>query len=216
MRDDEARGTRTDAGAADGEGTGTALREALRRRVADLVLETAAEGIWLIDADARTTFVNRRAAQLLGYTEDEMIGKHVFAFIDKDRWPAAGLNLKRREFGIEERLEVQLLRKDGTRVWTIGSATPIFDRDGTYQGTLAMFGDLTAQKQREQALRALVDSLRSRGRVDQERDRYREPFRSAVVLATCGSFVATVAILTVGAVLGSMFGIDVPPGAADV
>jgi PAS domain S-box-containing protein len=214
MQDDEARGTRSGAGVVDDGLSGGVLRDALERRVADLVLEHAAEGIWLIDADARTTFVNRRAAELLGYTEEEMLGKHVFAFIDKDRWPAAGLNLKRREFGIEERLEVQFLRKDGTRVWAIGSATPIFGREGAYQGTLAVFGDLMQQKQREQALSRLVDSLRAD--LDRERSPYREPFRSAVVLATCGTFVATVAILTMGAVLGSLFGIDVPPGAVDV
>jgi PAS domain S-box-containing protein len=213
MQDDESRGTRGGGAGGAVRGGGT-LGEALRARVADLVLDVAPEGIWLIDADARTTFVNRRAAELLGYSEDEMIGKHVFAFLDKDRWPTAGLNLKRREFGIEERLEFELRRKDGTHVWAIGSATPIFDRDGTYQGALAVFGDLTPQKQREQALRTLVSNLRLQ--VDRERSPYREPFRSAIVLATCGSFVATVAVLTAGAVLGSLFGIDVPPGAVDV
>lgn len=182
--------------------------------MSDLILETAAEGIWLIDADARTTFVNRRAADLLGYTEEEMIGKHVFAFVDKDRWEAAGRNLKRREFGIEERLEVELLRKDGTRVWTIGSATPIFERSGAYAGTLAVFGDLSAQKRREQELRAQVGSLQEQ--LARERAPYREPFRTAVVLATCGSFVATVAVVTAGAVLGTLLGFDVPPGAADL
>jgi PAS domain S-box-containing protein len=190
------------------------MRDALKRKVADLVLEHAAEGIWLIDADARTTFVNRRAADLLGYTEEEMVGKHVFAFIDRERWPIAGRNLKRREFGIEERLEVELQRKDGTRVWTIGSATPLFDRDGAYAGTLAVFGDLTAQKQRERQLRARIDDLTGRDSRQGEAP-YREPFRTAIVLATCGTFVATVALLTAGAVAGQLFGFGAPAGTID-
>ena len=190
------------------------MPDALGRKVADLVLENAAEGIWLIDADARTTFVNRCAAELLGYTREEMIGKHVFAFVDEDRWEAAGHNLKRRAFGIEERLEVELLRKDGTRVWTIGSATPIVDRGGAYAGTLAVFGDLSAQKRREEGLRAQVGHLQEQ--LAKERAPYREPFRTAIVLATCGSFVATVALLTAGGVLGALLGFDAPPSAVDL
>jgi hypothetical protein len=44
---------------------------------------------------------------------------------------------------------------------------------------------------------------------------YREPFRTAIVLATCGTFVATVALLTAGAVLSQWLGLDVPAGTID-
>jgi PAS domain S-box-containing protein len=195
----------------------------LRRMVADLVLEKAAEGIWLIDAEARTTFVNRRVADLLGYTEEEMLGKHVFAFIDRGRWPVADRNLKHRALGIEERLEVEMLRKDGTRIWVLGSASPVFDRDGAYAGSLALLGDLTAQKRTEQRLRAEVEELRARlASASRPRDDggatppLREPFRSAIVLATSCTFVATVALLTAGAVASSLFGAPSPAGTLDV
>ena len=59
----------------DAKGKQPPASETLRRIVADLVLETTAEGIWLIDTEARTTFVNRRLADLLGYSEEEMLGK---------------------------------------------------------------------------------------------------------------------------------------------
>jgi hypothetical protein len=35
---------------------------------------------------------------------------------------------------------------------------------------------------------------------------YREPFRSAIVIATCATFVTTVALLTAGATIRSLFG----------
>jgi hypothetical protein len=44
---------------------------------------------------------------------------------------------------------------------------------------------------------------------------YREPFRTAIVLATCGAFVATVAILTAGSVATRLLGLDAPSGAID-
>jgi len=45
---------------------------------------------------------------------------------------------------------------------------------------------------------------------------YPRPLRTAIVVAICGAFVATVAIVTVGAVLGTLLGPDAPPGAGDM
>jgi PAS domain S-box-containing protein len=190
------------------------VSETLRRMVADLVLETTTEGIWLIDGDARTTFVNPRLAWLLGYTAEEMIGEPIFTFIDRERWPVAERNLQQRELGIEDRQEVQLLRKDGTRVWVLGSANPIFDRNGEYAGALAIIGDLTLQKDRELQLRAELEELRNRpiaqprppARAAATAAPYREPFRTAIVVAAYGALLGTIAIVTTGAVVGALFG----------
>ena len=53
--------------------TEEALRE-LRRRYRDIV-ETATEGVWIIDAEARTTFVNATMAQMMDYAPADMIGR---------------------------------------------------------------------------------------------------------------------------------------------
>ena len=189
---------------------------ALRRMVAGLVLDTTNEGIWLIDTQARTTFVNRHAAELLGYTEEEMIGMKVFAFMDAERRPVAEQNLLRRQRGIEERQAVKLRRKDGTAIWVLASANPVYDREGRYAGSLALLGDLTDQKTTEQHLRSRVEDLRKRllaltlerGRpagaprvAADEPAPFREPFRSAIILGVCGTFLATVALLTAGSVV---------------
>lgn len=193
----------------------TAVSEKLRRMVADLVLETTTEGIWLIDGEARTTFVNPRLARLLGYTADEMLGEPIFTFIDRERWPVAERNLKQRQLGVEDRQEVQLVRKDGTRVWVLGSANPVFDRNGNYAGALALIGDLTPQKDREQQLRAQLEELRNRPAAPSRPPALvappavpyrREPFRTAVVVAAYGTLLATIAMVTTGAVVGALFG----------
>jgi PAS domain S-box-containing protein len=197
----------------------TPVSETLRRMVADLVLETTTEGIWLIDGDARTTFVNPRLARLLGYTAEEMLGEPIFTFIDRERWPVAERNLKQRELGIEDRQEVQLVRKDGTRVWVLGSANPVFDRNGEYAGALAIIGDLTLQKDRELQLQGQLDDLRNRPAAQSRPPApaaaapataatapYREPFRTAIVVATYGALLATIAMVTTGAVVGALFG----------
>jgi len=41
------------------------------------LVELAQEGIWAIDADANTTYVNPRMAEMLGYTSEEMMERHL-------------------------------------------------------------------------------------------------------------------------------------------
>jgi PAS domain S-box-containing protein len=201
------------------ENPGSPFSERLRRAVADLVLETTAESIWLIDAQARTTFVNQEMASLLGYTEEEMIGRSIFEFLDPLRWPVAEQNLRKRELGFEDRREVELIRKDGTRVWVIGSVNPVFDRAGQYAGSLALLGDLTPQKEHARRLQEEINRLRAElaarpvahvpARAHQrppEPAPFREPFRTAAVMAVLGTFLATVAMTTAGAVIGSALG----------
>jgi PAS domain S-box-containing protein len=38
-------------------------------------VETATEGIWIGDPEARTTYVNKKLAEMLGYSPEEMLGK---------------------------------------------------------------------------------------------------------------------------------------------
>src|ERR1043166_9408957 len=49
-------------------------------------VDTTSEGIWLVDDNFQTTFVNRWMAEMLGYTTDEMIGRIVSEFVlEEDR-----------------------------------------------------------------------------------------------------------------------------------
>ena len=50
----------------------TALRESDRRF--RHLLETAQEGVWIVDAAATTTLVNPKMVNMLGYATEEMIG----------------------------------------------------------------------------------------------------------------------------------------------
>src|ERR1700741_5390350 len=46
------------------------------------IVETAEEGVWTIDEAGLTTFVNGKMAKMLGLTPAEMLGRHMFEFID--------------------------------------------------------------------------------------------------------------------------------------
>jgi diguanylate cyclase (GGDEF)-like protein len=68
-------------------------------------------------------------------------------------------NLERRRAGVEEQHEFKCLHKDGTPVWLLVTANPVFDRHGQYAGALAMVADLREQKARESRLVARIDEL---------------------------------------------------------
>lgn len=124
-----------------------------------LIVETSQEGIWLLDSQGNTCFVNKKMAGMLGYTPQEMLGRHLFDFMDDSSREEARSALERRQQGIFETHDFRFSRKDGSDFWGIISTNPIFDDNREYLGTLGMITDITERKQAEQQLISLRDSL---------------------------------------------------------
>ena len=118
------------------------------------IVQTAEEGIWTIDAQSRTTYVNPKMAAMLGYAEPEMVGRALTDFMDQEGQSIAQDNLERRRQGITEQHDFKFRRKDGSDLWSLIATNPILDADGAYAGALAMVTDITARKQAEDALRS--------------------------------------------------------------
>ncbi|MBK9167997.1 MAG: PAS domain S-box protein [Bryobacterales bacterium] len=125
------------------------------------LIETAEEGIWLLDARDRTAFVNRRMAVMLGYTEEEMLGRPLLDFISEDSVPVAQQKLELRHAGEREQLELIFHRKDGTPVHTLAVCNPIFDEPGAFAGALAMVTDITARVEAEQQIKRAHETLQA-------------------------------------------------------
>ncbi|MCE3261717.1 MAG: diguanylate cyclase [Pseudoduganella sp.] len=111
------------------------------------IVHSAEEGIWEIDASARTSFVNPKMAALLGYTIEEMLEQPLIAFMDDEGRSLLERNIARRQQGIAERHEFKFIRKNGAEMWATLATNPIFDADGSYMGALALVSDITAHKQ---------------------------------------------------------------------
>ena len=126
------------------------------------IVESLNEGIWSIDVENLTTFVNLPMAEMLGYTVEEMLGRHLFSFMDEQGVDICTRNLERRKQGIREQHEFELLHKNGTRIFTIMETSPIHDRFGDYSGAIAGVVDVTERKRAEQALQEAHDLLERR------------------------------------------------------
>jgi PAS domain S-box-containing protein len=117
------------------------------------IVDTAFEGIWTIDLQSKTDYVNRRLADMLSYTPDEMLGRLVFDFVSPTDHAKAAAAIERQRNGVGQVFEIRLNRKDRTVIWTSISTSPLVDAAGAVSGALAMVTDITAQKRVEQELR---------------------------------------------------------------
>jgi len=138
------------------------VKQALRaseNRYRQLV-ENISEGIVMQDRRGKITYVNDRFLDLIGFEEDEVLGKPITKFL------AGGL-LKKKEVDktgkgddFKKFSEISWKRKDGERVFTIHSPNPVYNDKGQHKGTVAVLTDITDRRQVETELHRSKEQLR--------------------------------------------------------
>jgi PAS domain S-box-containing protein len=106
----------------------------------------------VIDTEGKTEYVNRRMAEMLGCTTEEMIGRSAFDFVYEADRANAERKLEQRKRGIGELAEFRQRRKDGSELWVLSSTSPIQDESGETIGVLAMVTDITERKRAEKEI----------------------------------------------------------------
>jgi PAS domain S-box-containing protein len=121
-----------------------------------LIVETAAEGVALLDAEGRVVFANQKLAELLGRSVEALPGASLVDLMDEHSRAAADPRWFRHR---NEQREFAFLRPSGGLVHTAVSANPILDNTGVYTGALTMLTDVTEQKRAEEALQDMESRL---------------------------------------------------------
>lgn len=116
------------------------------------IIETANEGIWILDKDFKVSYANKRMCDLLGFTQDEMFGQAPDSFLPDEDKIDHYEKKKARAKGEFSTYERKFLKKNGELLWTIVSASPMFDENKSFSGSFAMFTDITKRKEAENAL----------------------------------------------------------------
>jgi PAS domain S-box-containing protein len=125
------------------------------------IVESAQEGIWTINENNQTNFVNKMMCEILGYSSDEMMGKNLFHFMDDEGRACAEGGMERRRKGAKENLNMRYIAKSGKHVWTNITTNPILDETGVYKGALAMVTDITERRLAEELLKKSETNLRT-------------------------------------------------------
>ncbi len=137
--------------------------EAKYRRIVD----TSYEGIWMIDSQSRTEFVNQRFCEMLGYPAEEMLGRSMFNFIDRVDGVADQEKLEWHKQEGSDLKEARLRCKDGSYIWTLISARAILNEQNDFLGAIAMLTDITDRKRTESERDRLL-LLEQRARAEAE------------------------------------------------
>ena len=125
------------------------------------IIETANEGIWVIDNHNNTVLVNKTMADMLGYTMEEMIGKSLFDFIENELKESANKKLI-EIYQIKKTVcDFRLKCKNNSFIWVIISVNMLFDKNENYIGALGMLTDITTRKIAEENLKKSEEKLKS-------------------------------------------------------
>lgn len=106
----------------------------------------------MLGPDTLTISVNARMAEMLGLKAEEIIGRPVTDFLFEEDVPDHLKRMQSRHRGLPENYERRLRRHNGTTLWALVSATPIFDDQRHIQGFFAMLTDITERMFAEKAL----------------------------------------------------------------
>ena len=122
--------------------------------LAAAIIESCSEAIISTALDGRIIGWNSAAAQLSGYSADEILGQSWQFLIPPGDVKEVARAVRRFQEGEKTfRLETYLRHKDGRQLQTLMSISAIRDRMGSLVGFSGMFRDITEDKRAENQLR---------------------------------------------------------------
>lgn len=139
--------------------------ESLRRQH-HLILNAVGEGIYGLDLDGNVTFVNPAAADMIGWSMEELIGQSMHAVLHHSL--ADGSPYQREacpiyaafQDGSVKRVTNEVFwRKDGTSFPVEYISTPMRDEEGQLIGTVVTFRDITQRRWAEEILQRANEEL---------------------------------------------------------
>jgi PAS domain S-box-containing protein len=137
--------------------------EALVRSEAQLrlIIESAKDyAIFTLNMDLQITRWNSGAQRLLGYEENEILGRHgriIFTPEDLEQGEVEREVQKALQEGRAEN-ERWHVRKDGSRFWASGLMMPLRDEENQIQGLLKILQDKTVQRRADEQLHLLYET----------------------------------------------------------
>jgi two-component system, cell cycle sensor histidine kinase and response regulator CckA len=118
------------------------------------LLEHANHGMWTINAQGETTFMNRHGAELLGYAASEVIGRTPRDFIVAEDLSKLLDGTSARPGSEAGEGELRMRRKDGSTFWIRASVSLLLGDGDDYVGSLIVFADSTSRKKADDSVRA--------------------------------------------------------------
>lgn len=124
-----------------------------------LLLDTMNEGFITVNESGIPVFVNQRFCEMTGYTQEELIGRPVSAYLDAENLRTFQSEFSQRSNGRLSPYEIVLRRKDGSPMYFLMSPRPLYDSSGRFAGSFGTCMDISERKEMEKVLKKSEEKL---------------------------------------------------------
>lgn len=130
-----------------------------QRKLAEITLASIGDAVITTDSKGRVTLLNRVAENLTGWSDDEAKGKdigHLFRLVDERseqelEIPVYKCLQSRQAIGVSN--HCQLISRDARRIAIEDSVAPIWSPEGCLMGTVAVFRDVSHERELAREIR---------------------------------------------------------------
>jgi PAS domain S-box-containing protein len=126
------------------------------------ILQAAGQGLWVV-LNGRTRYANKRMADLMGYSVEELLAIPVFELFDPHGLPPIKEQAEQIRSGQRLHFTRELRRADGSTFLAEVTSTPLLNRAGRYEGAVAVVNDITARHAADTQARLRATILESIG-----------------------------------------------------
>jgi PAS domain S-box-containing protein len=126
------------------------------------ILEASDQGVW-VARDGRTRYANRRMAEIMGYSVEELLAIPVLEFFEPDALPIIRERTALVRTGQRLHFTETLRRAGGSTFLAEIQTTPLLNQAGRYEGAVAIVTDVTARHAEETQSRLRASVLDSIG-----------------------------------------------------
>jgi PAS domain S-box-containing protein len=129
------------------------------------LVEGMSEAVMQVDNDDRVQFVNPQFCQMIGYGEDELLGRVGYEiYFDPEEQELIRRKNRLRKEKIFDAYETRMRKKTGEEVLVRISGSPVTDAQGNVVGSIGVITDITERKRAEQTVKE--SETKYRGIVD--------------------------------------------------
>ncbi len=125
------------------------------------LLETAAEGIWVLDGSGVISYANARMAEMLTVSAGELVGHNADEFFFPADLSVERIRAENVRGGHKEQFDRRMRRGDGAEIWVLTCCNLIDADETSAPKALAMMTDITERKRAEGALRRSEERFRN-------------------------------------------------------
>jgi len=118
------------------------------------LIENMTDLVYELDEEGRFHYISAAVLNLLGYTQQELTGRHYSRILCPDHLPLHGRQFHERRTGLRATSELPMRMKCKTgevKIFAV-NASGIYERHRRYSGTAGIARDITERQQKDQAL----------------------------------------------------------------